>query len=170
VPATPFPRPAATPFPAPAPTAPPTPPPTPEPTPEPTPAPTPPRDICEGVVFVNVINPELIGAVQSGIDLLNAHFGCQMFIANGSGVPVRFADITSALGAKVLGYAHSDGSTYEIWLNPECWGVIDDWGPIVAHELGHYLGWRHGDDHPYMWLPPPPGSYARPGDGALVCY
>jgi hypothetical protein len=28
--------------------------------------------------------------------------------------------------------AHSDGTTYEIWLNPECWGVIEDWGPIAT--------------------------------------
>jgi len=70
----------------------------------------------------------------------------------------------------VLGYAHSTPESYEIWINPDCWGVVGDWSGVVAHELGHYLGWQHGDDHPYMWLAPPPGSYAQPSDLAIVCY
>lgn len=147
---------------------------TPEPTP-PTPQPTiqpPPGSApgyCADAVSINVVDAELTGVVQAGIDLLTAHFGCQKFRIEGGGLPVKFGEITPLLNGKVLGYAYSAPAAYEIWLNRDCWGVIDGWDGVVAHELGHYLGWQHGDDHPYMWLPPPPGSYARPGDSAIVC-
>src|SRR4029453_18822492 len=155
----------------------PPPPPTPAPTPPPTPAPLPavqpptaPTGFCCDALSVHVVNPELVGAVQAGIDLLTPHFGCQKFRMDGAGVPVKFGPITPLFSAKVMGYAHSTPDTYEIWINPDCWGVVEDWSTVVAHELGHYLGWQHGDDHPYMWLAPPPGSYAQDSDLAIVCY
>jgi len=116
------------------------------------------------------VDEELTAAVQSGVDLLTPYFGCQKFRLDGSGLPVRFGPVTPLLNAKGLGYAHSTADGYEIWINPDCWGVVGDWSGVVAHELGHFLGWQHGDDHPYMWLAPPPGSYAQPGDLAIVCY
>jgi hypothetical protein len=165
--ATPTPSPVATPTPPPTPVPTPVPPP---PTPLPTPIPTVPADFCADAVSLNVIDAELIGAVQAGTDSLARYFGCQKFRIDGTGLPVKFGEISSVLNAKFLGYAYSAPDVYEIWINRDCWGVVEGWDGDVAHELGHYLGWTHGDDHPYMWLPPPPGSYARPGDAAIVCY
>jgi hypothetical protein len=119
---------------------------------------------------VNVVDHELTSAVQAGIDLLTEHFGCQRFRIDGTGLPVKFGPITPMYGAMALGYAHSTPDAYEIWLNRDCWGVVGEWAGVVAHEFGHYLGWQHGDDHPYMWLSPPAGSYARSGDSMIVCY
>jgi hypothetical protein len=145
----------------------------------PTPAPPPPRpptvpppsgNFCPDVASVNVLNAELIGVAQGGIDLLTEYFGCQKFRIDGTGLPIKFGEVTPMLNAKVLGFAYSAPDAYEIWLNRDCWGVVEEWDGVVAHELGHYLGWHHGDAHPYMWLPPPPGSYAQWGDSAIVCY
>jgi hypothetical protein len=108
-------------------------------------------------------------AVDGGVDLLTPYFGCQKFRIDGTGLPVRFGPVTALLNAKGLAYALSTPFSYEIWVNRDCWGPVSDWSAVIAHELGHYLGWQHGDDHPYMWLSPPPGSYARPGDLTLVC-
>jgi hypothetical protein len=160
------PQPSPPPVPAPAPTVPPSRP-TALPVVQP---PAPPPGACPDALSVNVIDAELITAVQSGIGLLNEYFGCNKFLINGTGLTIKFGDITSRLNARILGYADNSSAAYEIWLNPDCWGVVESWGTVVAHELGHYLGWRHNDDHPYMWLTPPPGSYAQPGDLAIVCY
>jgi len=157
-PSPPAPHPIATPAP---------PPPTPLPAIQP---PAPPSGLCQDALSIQVVDPELTSAVQAGVDLLTPYFGCQKFRLDGAGLPVKFGPVTSLLNAKVLGYAHSTNSGYEIWINPDCWGVVGDWSGVVAHELGHYLGWQHGDDHPYMWLAPPPGSYAQPSDLAIVCY
>ena len=119
---------------------------------------------------INVVDAELTGVVQAGIDALSHYLGCQKFRIDGSGLPVKFGEITPMFNAKVLAYAYSAPDDYQIWINPDCWGVVEGWDGVVAHELGHYLGWQHGDDHPYMWLAPPPGSYAREGDSAIVCY
>ena len=149
----------------------PTPPP-PPPTPLPT-ATTPPPwtgDFCADAASINVVDAELTGVVQEGIDALSHHLGCQKFRVDGSGLPVRFHELTTAFNGKLLAYAYSSPDDYQIWINPDCWGVVERWDGVVAHELGHYLGWQHGDDHPYMWLAPPPGSYARDGDSAIVCY
>jgi hypothetical protein len=151
----------------------------PSPPPMPAPAPTalpvvqpppPPPGVCADALSVNVVDADLIPAVQGGIDLLNEYFGCRKFLIDGTGLTIKFGDITSRFNARVLGYADNTSAVYEIWLNPDCWGVVEGWDTVVAHELGHYLGWRHGDDHPYMWLTPPPGSYAQPGDLVIVCY
>ena len=170
---TPAPTPALAPPPAPAPIAVPLP----EPSIPPPPLPAQPVEtpvvvweLCPDAVGLNVIDAELTGAVQAGVNLLSEYFGCQRFRIDGSGVTIRFGDITPMFNARILGYAHSAPDAYEIWLNPDCWGVVEDWAGVVAHELGHYLGWRHGDDHPYMWLAPPGGSYAQTGDAAIVCY
>jgi hypothetical protein len=109
-------------------------------------------------------------AVESGVGLLTPYFGCRKFRIDGSGLPVKFGPVTALLNAKGVGYALSTPFSYEIWLNPDCWGVVEDWSTVVAHELGHYLGWQHGDDHPYMWLTPPPGTYVQESDLAIVCY
>jgi len=141
---------------------------TPLPTAQPAPAATP--GFCADAVSTNVVDAELTGVAQAGIDLLTEYFGCQMFRIDGTGLPIKFGEITLMFNAKVVGYAQSTTAAYEIWLNRDCWGVVEAWDGVVAHELGHYLGWQHGDDHPYMWLPPPPGSYARAGDATIVCY
>lgn len=151
--------------PAPTPAPPPA---TPLPTAQPAPAATP--GFCADAVSVNVVDAELAGVAQAGVDLLTEYFGCQKFRIDGTGLPIKFGEITPMYNAKVLGYALSTPDAYEIWLNRDCWGVVAAWDGVVAHELGHYLGWQHGDDHPYMWLAPPPGSYARPGDAMIVCY
>ncbi len=158
-----------------------TPPPTPPPTPAPTPPPAPPPPVaqppvavtsglCPDATGINVVDPELTGQAQGAVDLLTEYFGCQRFRLDGTGLPLKFGEITPLFNAKVLGYAYSAPGTYEIWLNRDCWGVVESWAEVIAHELGHYLGWHHGDGHPYMWLTPPAGSYATPGDGKLVCY
>lgn len=146
---------------------------TPAPPPKPLPAvqpPTAPSGFCPDALSIHVVDAELMGAVQAGVDLLTSYFGCQKFRIDGTGLPVKFGPVTPLLNARGLGYAQSTPSSYEIWINPDCWGVVSDWSGVVAHELGHYLGWQHGDDHPYMWLAPPPGSYAQPSDLAIVCY
>jgi len=143
------------------------------PPPAPLPAvqpPAAPSGLCPDALSINVVDAELSGAVQAGVDLLTPYFGCQKFRIDGTGLPVKFGPVTPLLNAKGLGYAHSTADGYEIWINPDCWGVVGDWSGVVAHELGHYLGWQHGDDHPFMWLSPPPGSYAQPSDLAIVCY
>ena len=172
-PPSPPPTPAPTLSPPPAPALVAAPPPEPPPSP-PLPAPPiepPPVDygLCPDAVSLNVVDPDLAGVVQSGVNLLSVYFGCQRFQIDGTGVTIKFGAITPMFDAKILGYAHSAPDAYEIWLNRDCWGVVEDWSGVVAHELGHYLGWRHGDDHPYMWLAPPAGSYAREGDKAIVC-
>ena len=157
-PSTPVPRPMITPAPSP---------------PKPLPAvqpPTAPSGFCPDALSIHVVDAELMGAVQAGVDLLTPYFGCQKFRIDGTGLPVKFGPVTPLLNARGLGYAQSTPASYEIWINPDCWGVVSDWSGVVAHELGHYLGWQHGDDHPYMWLAPPPGSYAQPGDLTIVCY
>jgi len=143
------------------------------PPPAPLPAvqpPAAPSGFCADALSIHVVDAELFGVVQAGVDLLTPYFGCQRFRIDGTGLPVKFGPVTPLLNARVLGYAHSTPESYEIWINPDCWGVVGDWSGVVAHELGHYLGWQHGDDHPYMWLAPPPGSYAQPSDLAIVCY
>jgi hypothetical protein len=129
-----------------------------------------PPGVCADALSVNVVDAELAGVVQGGIDLLNEYFGCRKFRIDGTGLTIKFEDITSRFNARLLGYADNTSAVYEILLNPDCWGVVERWDTVVAHELGHYLGWRHGDEHPYMWLTPPAGSYAQPGDLAIVCY
>jgi hypothetical protein len=172
----PRPAPSRSPTPAPVRTSPPTARPTVTPAPPP-PAPLPavqppaaPSGFCADALSIHVVDAELTGVVQAGVDLLTPYFGCQKFRIDGTGLPVKFGPVTPLLNARVVGYAHSTRESYEIWINPDCWGVVGDWSGVVAHELGHYLGWQHGDDHPYMWLAPPPGSYAQPGDLAIVCY
>jgi hypothetical protein len=170
----------ATPISVPTPLRPmPSPPPIPAPAPTYAPRPTalpvvqpppPPPGVCANAVSVNIIDADLIPAVQGGMHLLNEYFGCRKFLIDGTGLTIRFGDITSRFNARVLGYADNTSANYEIWLNPDCWSIVEGWDTVVAHELGHYLGWRHGDDHPYMWLTPPSGSYAQPGDLAIVCY
>ena len=167
---------ARVPSPSPVRTSPPTPRPTVTPAPPP-PAPLPavqppaaPSGFCADALSIHVVDAALMGVVQAGVDLLTPYFGCQRFRIDGTGLPVKFGPVTPLLNARVLGYAHSTPESYEIWINPDCWGVVGDWSGVVAHELGHYLGWQHGDDHPYMWLAPPPGSYAQPSDLAIVCY
>jgi len=168
--------------PAVTPSPPPSPPPVPVATPAPTPAPTPPpppvqpqpapvdSGLCADYLSINVLDAELTAEVQAAVDLLTVYFGCQRFRLDGTGLPLKFGEITPLFNAKVLGYAYSAPGAYEVWLNRDCWGVVGSWAEVIAHELGHYLGWQHGDGHPYMWLTPPPGSYATPGDGKLVCY
>jgi hypothetical protein len=167
------PTPTLAPLPAPALiVAPPPEPPPPPPPPVPAPPVEPPvvvYELCPDAVSLNVVDADLAGVVQAGVNLLSEHFGCRRFQINGTGVTIKFGEITPMFNAKILGYAHSAPDSYEIWLNPDCWGVVEDWSGVVAHELGHYLGWSHGDDHPYMWLAPPAGSYARTGDSAIVC-
>jgi hypothetical protein len=124
---------------------------------------------CADALSINVVHSELLGAVLAGSDLLAEHFGCRKFRLDGSGLPIKFGEITLMLNARVLGYADSTAGAYEIWLNRDCWGVVESWETVVAHELGHYLGWQHGDDHPYMWLTPPPGSHIDPSNMAIVC-
>jgi hypothetical protein len=162
------PAPAQTPVPTPVPPPPPT---TPPPTPLPTATVPPPwtGDFCADAVSINVVDAELTGVVQAGIDAVSRYLGCQKFRIDGSGLPVTFHELTATFNGKLLAYAYSGPDGYQIWINPDCWGVVESWDGVVAHELGHYLGWQHGDDHPYMWLPPPPGSYARAGDSAIVC-
>jgi hypothetical protein len=180
----PLPSPFAFTFPSPLPSPAPLPvfsPPPPAATPAATPAPPPPPlaaaqppaappGFCADFLSINVVDPELVGVVEAGAGLLSEHFGCQKFRIDGTGLPVKFGQVTPLFNARVVAYAHNTPESYEVWLNPECWGVVEDWSGIVAHELGHYLGWNHGNDHPYMWLAPPPGSYAQPGDLAIVCY
>jgi hypothetical protein len=134
------------------------------------PAPAAAWGLCADAISVNVVDAELTGVVQAGADLLTEYFGCRKFHIDGTGLRIKFGEITPIFNAKVLGYADSTSPAYEIWLNRDCWGVVGSWDAVVAHELGHYLGWRHGDEHPYMWLTPPTGSYAQPGDLAIVCY
>ncbi len=117
--------------------------------------------LCADYLSINVLDAELTAEVQAGVDLLTEYFGCQRFRLDGTGLPLKFGPITPLFNAKVLGYAYSASGAYEIWLNRDCWGVVGSWAEVIAHELGHYLGWQHGDGHPYMWLTPPPGSYAR---------
>ena len=131
---------------------------------------TPSPSLCPDFLSINVVDAELIGVVQAGADLLTEYFGCQKFRIDGTGLRIKFGEITPVFNAKVLGYADSKSAAYEIWLNRDCWGVVQSWDAVVAHELGHYLGWQHSDEHPYMWLTPPPGSYAQPGDLAIVCF
>jgi len=163
--------------PSPAPPAPPLPVATPAPTPPPaTPPPEAPppapaaSGVCADALSINVLDPELTDQVQAAVDLLTEYFGYQRFRLDGTGLPLKFGQITPLFNAKVLGYAYSAPGAYEVWLNRDCWGAVGIWAEVIAHELGHYLGWQHGDGHPYMWLTPPAGSYATPGDGKLVCY
>ena len=125
--------------------------------------------LCADALSINVVHSELLTAVLAGSDLLAGHFGCRKFRIDGTGLPIKFGEITPIFNARVLGYADSTSGAYEIWLNRDCWGVVESWDTVVAHELGHYLGWQHGDDHPYMWLTPPPGSHIDPDNLAIVC-
>jgi hypothetical protein len=125
--------------------------------------------LCQDFLSINVVDSELLNAVLAGSDLLSEYFGCRKFRIDDMGVPIRFGEITPIFNARVLGYTDGPATGNEIWLNRDCWGIVEGWDSVVAHELGHYLGWQHGDEHPYMWLTPPPGSHIDPGNMAIVC-
>src|SRR5439155_1853827 len=75
--------------------------------PKPLPAvqpPTAPSGFCPDALSIHVVAPELMGAVQAGVDLLTPYFGCQKFRIDGTGLPVKFGPVTPLLNARGLGY------------------------------------------------------------------
>lgn len=123
---------------------------------------------CGSVQVVTITEPTLVNSTQVGIGLLTDALGCVPFRVGSGGTPVAFHDFADSwyslrLLSSVTGY--SDGH-WEIWVNPVCWPLVGGWPETIAHELGHLLGWRDMDGHPYMAAPAPLG--ARVGPNAII--
>ena len=56
-----------------------------------------------------------------------------------------------------------------VYVNQRCWDrVTADWASVLAHELGHNLGWSDLSDFPYMELGLMEGEHYR-DDLVIVC-
>ena len=123
------------------------------------------------------VDPVLQAVAAQGVDLLTAALGCRPFIEVGSGgqVVVGFDAVwfdksdwwwwVVAHGC-ISGCEFLDGPN--IGINPRCWDAALDWGPVLAHEFGHSLGWTDLDGHPYMTVALQPGWHYR-DDLVMVC-
>lgn len=163
-----------------APSPPPPPPPAPPP-PPPSPAPTWPAATanCASSQVLTVSDPSLTISTEAAIGLLTDALGCVPFTVGDAGATVMFRDFqaTNLEFGRLSGWVNlsprlvaatgffSDGHR-EIWVNSTCWPLVGGWPEMIAHELGHLLGWRDMDGRPYMAAPIPQG--ARLGSNAII--
>lgn len=152
-------------------------PPTPMPTPQPiptvaeatytaTPAPvmvTPtPMPACTAVPQADATLAE---ATRRAVRLLEPSVGCPSW----AGVSVVVAQFDGTW-ERVLSRVRLYSPTHKVVeVDATCLAVVPDWAPVIAHELGHTLGWLDLDGHPYMSVARQSGTSYRPGDLAVVC-
>ena len=158
----------------------------------PTPAPAPPIASsvtlapvapCDYAQPIVVVNPELQDVTVRAIERLTEILGCVPFTLGPSHLQIQFAsewftdtfdpsgfDWTWVMAAAAGAPGWPDmGKWNGIPINPHCWErVTGDWSIVIAHELGHHLGWADMDGHPYMTCPLISGTWYR-ADLVVVC-
>lgn len=153
---------------------------TPAPVPEPavvaaTPA------VCPFARPIWVGDPALQAPTARAIERLTEALGCVPFTPGPDGAVVRFVpscftDTIDPTGfdwtwvpAMALARPPAMPDLEGVAINPRCWERVEgDWSIIIAHELGHRLGWADMDGHPYMTCPLIVGTYYR-ADLVVVC-
>ena len=147
----------------------------PAPAPELTPAPEQVAP-CSFAQDITVADTALQDATTLGIARLTDALGCVPFTPGRGGIivqfdPVWFSATSDPSGFDwtwVLAAAPFAGPTRVI-INPQCWDRVNgDWSIVIAHELGHHLGWLDMDGNPYMACPLVEGEYYR-SDLVVVC-
>jgi len=131
---------------------------------------------CAFAQPIAIANPELQDATTRAVGRLTDALGCVPFTPGQGGVTIQFSlgffmnDDSSGFDWNWVPAAASwPGQSKIVRVNLRCWErVTGDWSLVIAHELGHELGWNDLDGHPYMTCPLVEGEYYR-DDLAVVC-
>jgi len=137
---------------------------------------------CSFAKNIAASDPVLQDAMVRGVARLTDVLGCVPFTLGNGGITVQFAgdwftdtsdpggiDWTWVPAAKPVGWLTDHPELDGVLINPRCWArVSGDWSIVIAHELGHHLGWLDLDGHPYMACPLVEGEYYR-DDLVVVC-
>lgn len=139
--------------------------------PGPIPVPTPVDGPKYFAQTIYVVSPELEPYVRGAIALLARSLGYSPFQVTGPGGDIEILLRMPVLGDRIIAEAAPrwlNPWVEKQWINinPYCFPRVGGWEETIAHELGHMLGWRDLDGHPYMAVPLVSGTYY--GDNLVV--